>query len=337
MVSNNFNVLLVEDNLSDIILIKTMLSESKEKFDLKFAETLGEALQILDNEDFDVMLLDLGLPDSQGFKTFTKILNEIPGLPIIIITGLEDETLGVKAVKIGAQDFLIKGQMDSKLLSRSLKYAIERKQTEEGLKSSLDQKDTLLKETHHRVKNNMQVIISLLNLQSHYSTNTEAVKVLKESQNRVKLMGMIHEQLYQSKDLSKINFSDYVDSLVNDLLESYDVKGRILPKVTIDDIRLNIETAVPCGLIISELVSNSLKYAFPDDRNGEVTVSLKSLGKRYVLVVEDDGIGIPEAIDYKNSESLGLQLVNNLSEQLDGVVEIENANGTKFKITFKDL
>lgn len=138
MVSNNFNVLLVEDNLSDIVLIKTMLSESNEKFDLKFAETLGEALKILDNEDFDVMLLDLGLPDSHGFKTFTKIINEMPELPIIIITGLEDETLGIKAVKIGAQDFLIKGQIDSKLLARSLNYAIERKQTEEGLKSSLD-------------------------------------------------------------------------------------------------------------------------------------------------------------------------------------------------------
>ena len=165
----------------------------------------------------------------------------------------------------------------------------------------------------------------------------EAVKVLKESQNRVKLMGMIHEQLYQSKDLTKINFSDYVDSLVNDLLESYDVKDRILPKITIDDIRLNIETAVPCGLIISELVSNALKYAFPEESNGEVLVSLKSFGNGYVLIVEDDGIGFPETVDYKNSESLGLQLVNNLTEQLDGTVEIEDTSGTRFKITFKDL
>jgi two-component sensor histidine kinase len=281
--------------------------------------------------------MDLGLPDSQGFRTFTQVHNQMPELPIIIITGLEDEDLGLSAVKEGAQDYLIKGQVDKNLLGRTLKYAIERKQTEEGLKSSINEKDVLLKETHHRVKNNMQVIYSLLNLQTHYAKNEEAVNVLKESQNRVKSMGIIHEKLYKSTDRSKIDFSDYVKSLTSDLLDSYDVSDTIIPVVEIKDIKFNMETAVLCGLIINELISNSLKHAFPNNGTGEVGVSLKLLGNKYQLIVSDDGIGFPEEIDFKNTESLGLQLVNNITGQLDGEIDLDRNNGTKVTINFEDL
>jgi len=164
MVSDSSTVLLIEDNLGDIVSIRTMISElSDGVFELKFAESLGEALKILKSENFDVVLMDLGLPDSQGFRTFTQVHNQMPELPIIIITGLEDEDLGVSAVKEGAQDYLVKGQVDKKLLARSLKFAIERKQTEEELKSSIYERDVLLKETHHRVKNRliMQRILKL--------------------------------------------------------------------------------------------------------------------------------------------------------------------------------
>ena len=338
MVGDSASVLLIEDNLGDIVSIRTMISELSDGcFELKFAESLGEALTILRNENFDVILMDLGLPDSQGFRTFTQVHNQMPDLPIIIITGLEDEDLGLSAVKEGAQDYLIKGQVDKKLLGRTLKYAIERKQTEEGLKSSINDKDILLKETHHRVKNNMQVIHSLLNLQTHYAKNKEAVKVLKESQNRVKSMGIIHEKLYKSSDRSKIDFSDYVKSLTTDLLESYDVSDTIFPVIEIDDIKFNMETAVLCGLIINELISNSLKHAFPNNKTGEVRVSLKLIGNRYQLIVSDNGIGFPEEIDFKNTESLGLQLVNNITGQLDGEIDLDRSVGTKVTINFDDL
>ncbi len=151
------------------------------------------------------------------------------------------------------------------------------KEAENRIKASLKDKEVLLKEVHHRVKNNMQIISSLLNLQIQYVDDNEAVNALKESQNRVKSMAMIHEKLYLSKDLTQINFVDYIESLVSNLFYSYNINNRnIKPLLEIDKINLNMETAIPCGLIISELVSNSLKYAFPDGKQGELLVSLKS-------------------------------------------------------------
>jgi two-component sensor histidine kinase/CheY-like chemotaxis protein len=337
--SETSNVLLIEDNIGDIVSIRTMLSDLKEGFfELKFAETLSEALDILDRENFDVVLLDLGLPDSQGFRTFTQVNDQMPELPIIIITGLEDENMGINAVKEGAQDYLIKGQLDDKVLARSIKYAIERKHTEEELKSSLNEKDVLLKETHHRVKNNMQIISSLLNLEMGYSDEDEAIDVLKESQNRIKSMALIHEKLCQSNDLNHIKISDYINTLVTDLFYSFNLSDeQIEMKMDLEDIYLKIETAIPCGILINELVSNSLKYAFPNGEKGEIFVSLKSKDEGYELIVNDNGVGLPEELDYKNTESLGLQLVNNLAAQIDGRVELEKGHGTKFVINFKDL
>ena len=338
MVSDSSTVLLIEDNLGDIVSIRTMISElSDGVFELKFAESLGEALKILEDENFDVVLMDLGLPDSQGFRTFTQVHNQMPELPIIIITGLEDEDLGVSAVKEGAQDYLIKGQVDKKLLARSLKFAIERKQTEEELKTSIYERDILLKETHHRVKNNMQVIHSLLNLQTHYAENMEAVNVLKESQNRVKSMGMIHEKLYNSTDSSKINFSDYINSLTSDLLTSYKSSEKIMSVIEVGDLELNLETATLCGLLINELVSNSLKYAFPNTEIGEIHISLNLVDNKYELIISDNGIGIPEDIDFKNTDSLGFQLVNNITSQLEGQIKLDKNVGTKFTINFENL
>jgi PAS domain S-box-containing protein len=214
----------------------------------------------------------------------------------------------------------------------------ERKEAEEKIKSSLKEKEVLLQEIHHRVKNNMQIISSLLNLQTKYVDAEESVNVLMESKNRVKSMAMIHEKLYQSNDLTHIKFVDYIPSLVLNLFYSYKVEStQIEPIFEIEDISLNMETAVPCGLIISELVSNSLKYAFPNGRKGEVHVSLKSEDDKYELIISDNGLGLPEKLDLDNLESLGLRLVNSLTEQIDGEMTINRSHGTEFKITFKEL
>ena len=214
------------------------------------------------------------------------------------------------------------------------------KQFEKELKDSLREKEVLLQEIHHRVKNNMQIISSLLNIQTRYVDDEESVNILKESQNRVRSMAMIHEKLYRSKNFNKIYFADYIESLVWDLFYSYNIKkGTIIPVLDIDDIKLNIETSVPCGLIITELVSNSLKYAFPDQPKGELEVSLKTKGDQYELTISDDGVGFPVNIDFKNTDSLGLQLVNSLTDQIDGKIELTSApgKGTEFKIYFKEL
>ena len=149
---------------------------------------------------------------------------------------------------------------------------------------------------------------------------------------------MIHEKLYRSKDFNKIYFADYIESLVWDLFYSYSIKkGTIKPILDIDDVKLNIETSVPCGLIITELVSNSLKYAFPNSLKGELKVSLKIKDDHYVLTISDNGVGFPKDLDFEKTDSLGLQLVNSLTDQIDGKIELDSSHGTKFKITFQEL
>lgn len=212
------------------------------------------------------------------------------------------------------------------------------KMVENEIKASLQQKKLLLQEIHHRVKNNLQIISSLLNLQESYVEDDEALNVLQESQNRVLSMAMIHEMLYDSKDLSTVNFSSYIQNLVYDLFNSYGINtSNVNLHLKVDEIHLNIETAVPCGLIISELVSNCLKYAFPE-KCGNLNIDFHPRDlDEFELIIEDDGIGLPEDMNYKNTDSLGLRLVNSLVEQLDGSIELDKSHGTKFIIRFKEL
>ncbi|HTX61659.1 MAG TPA: PAS domain S-box protein, partial [Methanobacterium sp.] len=215
----------------------------------------------------------------------------------------------------------------------------EREKADTQIVNSLKEKEILLKEIHHRVKNNLQIISSLLDLQETYVKGDEtAVNVLKESQNRVLSMAMIHEMLYQSKDLSHINFADYLRSLVSSLFHTYGMESRVIMVINVDKFFLNVETSVPLGLIISELLSNSLKYAFPGDRIGKLTISIGHVDNDFELIISDDGVGFPEGIDFRNvNSSLGLQLVNSLVNQLDGSIELDRSKGTKFIIKFKEL
>jgi PAS domain S-box-containing protein len=215
----------------------------------------------------------------------------------------------------------------------------ERKEFENALKSSLKEKEVLIREIHHRVKNNMQIISSLLNLQKQYVNDEESVNVLKESQNRVKSMAMIHEKLYKSRNFSEINFTDYIQSLVSDLFYSYGVdSNRVKTIILLDEVMMGLETAIPCGLIVSELVTNTLKYAFPNHGEGEFRIELHSYDDGlYDLIISDNGVGMPENINFHETDTLGLQLVNSLVNQLEGTIKLTRKNGTKFKIKFKEL
>ncbi len=212
----------------------------------------------------------------------------------------------------------------------------ERKKAQQMIETSLREKEILLKEIHHRVKNNLQILSSLLNLQSNYMKDKHALEVFKESQNRIKSMALVHEKLYQSKDLFKIDFQGYVRDLTSNLVKSYRVKtSAVRLKLEVEDIFLSIDEAITLGLIINELVSNSLKYAFPEGKEGELCVSLKSLDNdSSELKVKDNGIGLPEGFNIKETGTLGIQLVDTLTEQLDGIINIENKNGAEFKIKF---
>ena len=205
--------------------------------------------------------------------------------------------------------------------------------------NSLKEKEMLLCEIHHRVKNNLQVISSLLSLQSRYHKDAQAIETAKESQNRIKAMALIHEKLYHSKDFANVEFNDYIKTLVNDLFASYKVSAsRVALKLDIENISLGIDTAIPTGLIINELVSNSLKYAFPEGKDGEIKIFLRSLNDgENELIVSDNGVGLPESLDIKKAESLGLRMITNLTERsLHGKVNINKSNGTEFQIIFKE-
>ncbi|MCI0414263.1 PAS domain-containing protein [bacterium] len=210
----------------------------------------------------------------------------------------------------------------------------ERKRMEGLLKKSVAEKDLLLKEIHHRVKNNLQIISSLLNLQKNYVSSIECRSVLDESQNRVHSMALIHEKLYQTENLNQIHFAEYIRDLSNFLFRSYGVDPERV-KLNVDSQAfLTIDTAIPCGLIVSELVSNALKYAFPQRENGAISIETKQKDGVFELKVQDDGVGFPENLDFRNTQSLGMRLVNTLAKQLQGSIEMNRSPGTIFRILF---
>jgi PAS domain S-box-containing protein len=215
----------------------------------------------------------------------------------------------------------------------------EHKIAEEKIKSSLKEKEMLLQEIHHRVKNNLQVISSLLRLQSRFIKDQNSIDIFKETQNRVRSIAILHEKLYQSDNLAKIKIDEYVQILAEDLMYFYELEeSNINMILDIDDVSLNIETAIPCGLLINEMVANSLKYAFPNQKNGEIKIELHSNNEdQFNLTVGDNGVGIPEEIDPEKAETFGMQLIKYLTKQLKGTIELDNNNGTKYQLKFNEL
>ena len=422
MDNEQINILLIEDNLADTALIREMLKESrKPRFKLYNARRLKDGLEILDKNPINVLLLDLNLPDSSGIETFQKANEAVSGIPIVILSAFDDEEVAIKAVKGEAQDYLIKGTVDSNLLAKSISYAIERKsnevelleyrdhleemvekrtielkeaneklqkeieerkKAEEEIKSSLLEKKILLEEIHNRVENNLETISNLIGFEYSQINDKEPIEIYQDSQNRVKAIALIHERLSKSEDFAIIDFAKYVQDLVDYLFKIFAVDSKqIKVNINAHGISLDIDTAVPCGLIINELVTNSIKYAFPTTVSNEsenenisslVTESgnpengtfaspaIKSQGSEndsfycpegtcnidinlclnhddYILEVRDNGVGLPEDFDFRYSETSGMQMVNALVRQLDGLIDLENNGGTGFKITFREF
>lgn len=221
----------------------------------------------------------------------------------------------------------------------SIPTFLERKKIEEKLKASLTEKEFLIKEIHHRVKNNLQIISSLLNLQANTIENKNAKEKYRESIGRVKSMALIHELLYQTKNLSNIKASEYLSELVKYISETYNIDKEIKVELYVDPKlkRVDMNRAITCGLIINELLSNAFKYAFGDKKTGKIKVDFKILANHshsFQLSVRDNGVGISNKIDFKNPKTLGLQLVNSLVDQLDGKLIVQNKKGSDFSIQF---
>ncbi len=212
----------------------------------------------------------------------------------------------------------------------------EIKQSEAKIKASLKEKQIMIDEIHHRVKNNMNIISSLLKLQSNNIEDDRTKDILKDSQNRIFAMSAIHETIHGSEKLSEIDLKSYISKITTSVFQTYSTDNKKAKlNSNVDDMPISINQASPLGLVINELISNSLKYAFPGERTGEINVDMKILDKELELSVMDNGVGLPEDLDWKNSGTLGFKLVRTLIEnQLDGSIDLDTTNGTKFTINF---
>jgi len=227
-------------------------------------------------------------------------------------------------------------ELENRILQRTEELEQEimhRKTAEAAISASLNEKEILLREIHHRVKNNLQIITSLIRLQKQQITDPTTQDVLHDSENRIRSMALIHEKLYRSKDLTSIDFTDYIRTLSSGLINSYAADPhRIRLVIDIKDLSLDINTAIPMGLIMNELVANALKHAFPDDRRGEVTITGRNTPAGIFLSVQDNGVGLPEGMDWRNTSTLGLHLVITLIKQVKGSVELNSTGGTAFEM-----
>lgn len=297
------------------------------------------AAELLDAKNPDEIIGKdiLSFSHSDSLKTSKNRFHEadVENIPLNcleerIIT-LNDE---VKDIEVSDVPIIYNNQPAVQVVVRDI---TERKKLEKQLKKSLEEKDLMMKEIHHRTKNNLMVIQNLLQLQSMYIKDKNALNIFRDSENRAKSMALIHQRLYQSNDLKKIEFGNYIRTLALDLFRSYAADpARIKLNVDVDNVMLDINTAIPLGLILNELISNSLKHAFPEGRNGQLTVKFNFEGSKYSLIISDDGIGLPDGFDHEKSDSLGLMLVYNLSDQIGAKIELDDDKGIMFKINFEE-
>ena len=327
-------ILLVEDDYNDELLLCEMLTASGYlRFTLTVATRLSEARARMAAEEFDVILCDLSLPDARGLDAVEMLRAAVPAPPIVVLTGLQDEAVAIAAIQAGAQDYLVKDTTGAELLVRTLRYACERARIHEHLRLALGEKEILLREIHHRVKNNMQIISSMLSLQALQASDPKVQAMFEESQSRISTMGLIHQRLYQSGDLARIDLPSYLQNLVSMVLQSHPTGARIDADVDVDSLLLGLDIAIPLGLITNELLTNSLKHAFAGRARGIVQVALHAAeGGQCELMVANDGPGhLPSKT---KSTGMGLKLVEMLTRQIKGTLAVERDHGMRYTIRF---
>ncbi|MBU0651887.1 MAG: response regulator [Proteobacteria bacterium] len=339
-------ILLVEDNADHRELMRIALTEYDAAWQVDGVESGDEALRHLaEREAYDVVFLDYSLPGRDGLEALEEIRRGEAPPPVVMVTGRGDEQVAVKAMKGGAYDYVVKGKGYLQRLPvvahravEAHQLAVERKRMEEQLHASLREKELLLSEIHHRVKNNMQVISGLLDLQARSSKNPELMEMFHESQIRIQAMALVHEKLYGSKDFARIDLAGYVRTLSQELFQSYKINpGKMNLIVQADgEVYVDINKAIPCGLILNELISNALQHAFPGDGPGEIKIIIGETKETEIeIVIRDNGVGLPDDVDIHQPRTVGLHLVNGLvKNQIDGQIEVRRDNGTEFRIKF---
>ena len=326
------------------------------------AETVFELLK---THVPDIILLDINLPGITGFEIAARLKSShrTGSIPVIFMSVRTDSKDKVRAFDLGAVDYMTKplnleeaaARINTHLTIRNLQKTLEeknsrlsreiseRKKVEEALRKSEDQiktqlkeKEVLLKEIHHRVKNNLQIINSLLNLQSRNITDKESLDVFEKCKIRIDSIALVHEKLYQSEDLANIDFGEYVNTLTVRLFDAYASRlPHVDLKTDVDKLYLQVNKAIPCALAVNELVMNSIKHAFPSGRKGTISLTLKTFdNKKVSLTVADDGVGLSEDFAIDDPATLGMQIINALVGQLHGSLRVEKGKGTTFIIDF---
>ena len=309
-------------------------------------------------QPWELIIADYRLPEFDAPAALALLQDSGLDIPFIVVAGAIGEELAVAIMRSGARDYVIKDNLARLAPAvereiREVRTRRERTQAERALGESgqqlvaqaaamkqqgevLQQRETMLREIHHRVKNNMQVMSSLLSLQSRLASHSETRRMLEENQNRIQSMALLHEILYQSQDLALVDFSKYLLRMVDCLFRSYGVSSQqILLYTELDPIKLELDDALPAGLLISEVVSNSLKHGFPAGRPGEVRIRMRRQSAATIsLTLSDTGVGLPPNVDWANSRSLGLRLVRALAEQLHASLDVRSDGGTEVHLLF---
>ncbi|HTW64525.1 MAG TPA: histidine kinase dimerization/phosphoacceptor domain -containing protein [Bryobacteraceae bacterium] len=352
------HLLHIEDSLSDAALTERVLTRAGYHVFSERVVSADQMREALQKQPWDLVIADYRLPGFDAPAALAVLQESGFDIPFVVVSGAIGEELAVAIMRAGAQDYLLKGDMArlAPAVEREIRDARirrERMQAERALTESrerltaqaaamdrqtelLRQRETMLREIHHRVKNNMQVMSSLLSLQSRAASTLEIRRMLEDNQNRIQSMALLHEILYQSEDLAIVDFSKYLMRMVHHLFLSYGVDNRrIRLKTELDPIGLELDDALPSGLLISEVISNSLKHAFPDGREGEVQIVLRRQSAATVsLLLSDDGVGLPEGLNWETSRSLGLRLVRALADQLHARLDIRAQGGTEISLVF---
>jgi two-component sensor histidine kinase len=335
-------VLLVDDNREHLELIVTQFRRLLPGALILKANSGQQGLEMARLKEPDVILLDMLMPGMDGFELCRRLRahETTRYIPVIMLTAAKtDPAKRVEALNSGADVFLSKPVEGAELVAQA--HAMLRlKRAEDKIgegKKNLHEKELLLRESHHRIKNNLATISSLLNLQSGYIEDETIKEAFKESRKRIQSIAMIHEKLHGSLDLSRIEFGQYIKDLAEALTRSYATPvRRVNLNVNTDDLFFDVDTSVPLGLIVTELVTNALKYGHHEGEMLNLSISLTKLAREdsVQLEVTDNGPGIPGDLDWRNTNTLGLQLVIMLVEQLEGAVELVNNGGAMFRVTF---
>lgn len=352
-------ILVVDDTPANLGVLFEALRQAN--FKVLIAEDGVSALKRFDYALPDVILLDVQMPDMDGFEVYRRLksLDSFADVPVIFLSVVSEPLEIVRAFGLDAVDYVTKpfdpaevvARVEKHLTMRNLQKSLEernaqlqqeiteRKRVEEQLKTALTEKDVLLDEVYHRVKNNLSMLISLINLQAKTADTPATAQMFYEFRGRVEAMNLIHQKLYQSNDVGQINFGDFLRELIADLVYAQHVDRRIMWRVEAKNIFVNVSKAIPCSLIANELVTNVLKYAFPPDwpaatGKSEMHVAFGLTAEGYILTVSDNGVGLPPGLDWQNSTTLGLHLVQLLAvQQLKGSIEVEDARpGVTFKV-----